>query len=92
MDDMSKLAALMSGGAGGTKAIEPVYKKLGQAVARLREARGMSQLELAQKMGKGSSTIAEIETGATRILVSDVEAIAQALGVEPRLLMQGIWF
>lgn len=85
------LAALMGGTMGG-KPIEPVYKKLGAAVARMRESRGMSQLELAQKLGKGSSTIAEIETGKTRILVSDVEAIAEALGVEPRMLMQGVWF
>lgn len=90
-NSMADLAQLM-GGMVAKKAVEPVYKKLGLVVARLREARGMSQLELAQKMGKGSSTIAEIETGATRILVSDVEEIAAALGVEPRMLMQGIWF
>lgn len=91
MAGMIDLAALM-GGAGTKEPIEPVYKALGKAIASLREGRGMSQLELAQKLGKGSSTIAEIETGKTRILVSDVEKIAEALGSEPRLLMTGVWF
>jgi hypothetical protein len=36
--------------------------------------------------------VAEIETGATRILLSDVEKIATVLGVTPRQLMMGIWF
>ncbi len=91
MDDMKKLAMLLAGG-GKEKEIEPVYVKLGKAVAAMREARGMSQLELGQKIGMGSSTVAEIETGKTRILVGDVEKIAQGLGVEPRMLMQGVWF
>ena len=71
---------------------EPVYQKLGQNVARIREQKGLSQGDLAEQMGKGLSTVAEIETGATRILVSDVEKLAEMLGVEPRVLMQGIWF
>lgn len=90
MNGMIDLAALMGGAK--KEPIEPVYKALGTAIARMREARGMSQLELAQKLGKGSSTIAEIETGKTRILVSDVEKIAEALGTEPRMLMTGVWF
>ena len=91
MDGMIDLAGIM-GKMGGNKAIEPVYQKLGQNIARMREGRGMSQLEVAQKCGMGSSTVAEIETGKTRILLSDVEKIAAALGTEPKMLMQGIWF
>lgn len=90
---MEDLAALLSGGTRNRRIVpEPIYRDLGRAIARFREARGMSQLELAQRLGKGASTIAEIETGKTRILVGDVEAIAEALGVEPRMLMQGVWF
>jgi len=91
MDSMKELAALLAGG-GKEKPIEPVYVKLGKAIARMREARGMSQLELGQKCGMGSSTIAMIETGKSRVLVGDVELIAQAMGVEPRALMMGVWF
>lgn len=75
-----------------SRTIEPVYKKLGANVARLRENKGLSQAALAAEIGMGSSTIAEIETGSTRILVSDVEKVAKALGVEPKILMQGVWW
>lgn len=90
MVDLAGIISKVQQGRGQTP--EPVYQKLGQAVARIREGKGLSQQDLAELLGKGPSTVAEIETGMTRILVSDVEKIAEVLGVEPRILMQGIWF
>lgn len=78
--------------ASGATTPEPVYQKLGEAITRIRESKGMSQRDFANLLEKGPSTVAEIETGATRILVSDVEKIATVLGVTPRQLMMGIWF
>jgi len=86
------LASLIAKTKAGQQGVEPLYKELGKNVARVRESKGMTQADLAQALGKGGSTVAEIETGATRILVADVEKIAQALGVQPRMLMQGIWW
>ena len=89
---MVDLAALIGKVKESNVGTEPVYQKLGNNVARLRQQKGLTQGELASALGKGPSTVAEIETGMTRILVSDVEKIAEALGVQPRMLMQGIWF
>lgn len=77
-----------------SRQVEPVYKKLGANVARTRTGKGMSQAGLADAVGMGASTVAEIETGSTRILVSDVEKIAEALGVEPKSLFVGVagWY
>ena len=72
--------------------IEPIYKKLGANVASMRTNAGMTQSELGQAAGMGTSTVAEVETGSTRILLSDLEKLAQALGVQPKQLLIGIWF
>ena len=84
-------AGAMAGGGTATPA-SPTYQKLGAAVAAAREQRGLSQAQLGQAIGKSPSTVAGIEAGTNRILVSDVEDIAKALGVEPAMLMKGIWF
>ncbi len=75
-----------------TRSVEPVYKKLGANIARMRTGKGLTQGALADQAGMGASTIAEIETGSTRILVSDVEKIAEALGTEPKNLFIGVWW
>lgn len=78
--------------AGGKGNPEPVYQKLGVNVARARENRAMTQSDLASAIGKSVATVAEIELGTTRILLSDVEKIASVLGVQPKQLMTGVWW
>lgn len=87
-----ELGSLLGKMSGQPKVAEPVYQKLGANVRGLREQQGMSQGQLAEKLGKGASTVAEIEGGSTRILLSDVEAIAAALNVQPKQLLIGVWF
>jgi len=86
MDGLPKL------GAESDDKIEPQYKKIGENIARAREARGISQAELGQEIGKGASSIAEIEGGTQRILVHDIDAIAKGLSIMPRSLMVGLWY
>ena len=46
---------------------------------RIREAKGLTQMELAKKAVLGSSTIGEIETGVNASTVKTLEKIAKAL-------------
>lgn len=76
----------------GAGAVEPVYGKVGANIASIREQKGMTQRQLAQAAGIAPSSLAEIETGAARFLLGDLEKIANALQVPPRALLQGVWF
>jgi transcriptional regulator with XRE-family HTH domain len=61
---------------------------LGDRVKHLREKQGMTQEELAQKLGKKSkSTVAHIETGNRDIPRSMVVELAKILNVSPCYLM-----
>lgn len=61
---------------------------LGDRVKHLREKKGMTQEELAQKLGKKSkSTVAHIETGNRDIPRSMVVELAKILEVSPCYLM-----
>lgn len=61
---------------------------LGDRVKQLREKQGMTQEELAQKLGKKSkSTVAHIETGNRDIPRSMVVQLAKILNVSPCYLM-----
>lgn len=61
---------------------------IGQRIKRQREAIGMSQEELAQKLGyKSRSTINKIESGINDITQSKVIEFAQALDTTPAYLM-----
>ena len=48
---------------------------------RIREAKGLTQMELAKKAVLGSSTIGEIETGVNASTVKTLEKIAKALNL-----------
>lgn len=50
-------------------------------IRELRERVGMSQSELARRIGCGQSTLSEIETGRIDLKLRRMEAIAEALNV-----------
>ena len=58
---------------------------LAENVRTLRERAGMTQAELAEKLGKGQTTIQKIETGQT-IRPRFLEEMAAVLGVSPHEL------
>lgn len=56
--------------------------KLGEQVRRLREERGISQAELARRMGTGQPAIARLEAGGVTPTIDTLERVGRALGVE----------
>ncbi|OGM55963.1 transcriptional regulator [Candidatus Woesebacteria bacterium RIFCSPHIGHO2_12_FULL_44_11] len=61
------------------KKLEPKYKLISQLIgARLKK--GLTQKELAQKIGTKQSAIARIEAGNVNPTVNFLEKVAQALG------------
>jgi len=55
------------------------------ALTELREKMGLTQRELAEKIGKPQSTIGRIETGKTDVKFSTLAEIAFALGKELKI-------
>jgi len=60
----------------------------GDRVKALRQERSLSQIELALLAGTTQATISEIERGKRRVQYRTTRALASALGVEPRDLLQ----
>lgn len=58
-------------------ALEPAYQ-----IARLRILRGMTQQELAEKVGTQQPSIARIESGRRRASIAMLEKLAQALDAD----------
>lgn len=62
--------------------------KIGENIRRYREKCGLSQEELATRMGyKSKSTINKIELGINDIPQSKIEKFAEVLGTTPSVLM-----
>jgi transcriptional regulator with XRE-family HTH domain len=66
----------------------PEYAKLGKWLASTREALGMTQVQLAKRVGRTQSFIAKTETGQRRLDVIEFVALAKALGTSPERLFQ----
>ena len=71
--------------------IEPCHRLLSARIEHIRTTLGMSQEELAKRVGLKRASIANIETGRQRFLLNVVERFAQALSTTPKHLMRGIW-
>lgn len=55
---------------------------IGEEVRRLRSHRGLSQQELAERMGVSQSVVARLEAGGVEPRLRTLDRVAQALGVE----------
>ena len=71
---------------------EGVYVALGARIRIIREALGLNQAEMAQRIGLERVAFTNIEIGRQRIRLDQVEAIAKALGTSPKHLMRGSWW
>jgi transcriptional regulator with XRE-family HTH domain len=56
-----------------------LYRRLGKAVAKERSGRGMTQVELAEKLDISRASLANLETGRQRIMVHQLYALVNAL-------------
>lgn len=58
----------------------PAYKRLGQRLKEAREALGLSQVEVARKLGVGQAFISKCESGERRIDVIELKVLARLYG------------
>ena len=65
-----------------------LYKALLQALVRARKDAGVSQVELAARIGRRQTFVSKYETEERRLDVAEYIAIARAVGAEPFELMQ----
>jgi transcriptional regulator with XRE-family HTH domain len=65
-----------------------MYARIGGEIRRRREGLGLSQAQLAEKIGVGRTSITMIERGSQAILVHQLLEIAKALKVSPDKLLE----
>jgi transcriptional regulator with XRE-family HTH domain len=63
--------------------VEPLYLVLGQAMAELRRQRGMTQREVAQRMGVHYTTVAHYEMANNRMLLHSFIEWCRIVDVDP---------
>ncbi len=61
------------------KASQEVLSRLATNLKRLREARGLTQHELARRCGLGPGYIGDVEREAVNITIANLEALADGL-------------
>lgn len=71
--------------------IEAIYGAIGQRVRYIREAVGMSQADLAKRIGMERTTVVNFENGHQRCMLHTIEAMARALNTTPKHLLRGLW-
>jgi transcriptional regulator with XRE-family HTH domain len=59
-----------------------LYRRLGRAVAKRRDFVGMTQAEVAAKLGLTRASLANLENGRQRIMVHQLFALVQALRMD----------
>jgi XRE family transcriptional regulator, regulator of sulfur utilization len=85
----------------GTESTAGVLASVGDSLAALRRARGLSAGELARRAGVGKATLSEIEAGRRNATLETLHALTRALGVslgaplaelaEPSVAGAGVW-
>jgi len=75
-----------------SKPIEACHQAVGARIRMIREAIGMTQEELAKRVGYVRPSIANVETGKQRLLLNTLEDFARALNTTPKHLLRGVWW
>lgn len=69
--------------------LDDLYQTIGERIRRARESAGLSQQELAKRIGYSSSaTISHFESGERKISILDLQQIAQTLGLPTDYFLQ----
>lgn len=63
-----------------------------KALALIRKAKGVTQLELGKAIGRDESTYSRIESGKVPLKAKDLPAIAKALGIPVMEIAEVIFF
>jgi transcriptional regulator with XRE-family HTH domain len=65
---------------------------VGMRIRRIREMLGITQDDLAKRVGLKRVSVTNTEMGRQRLLLDGVERYAEALGTTPKALLKGIWW
>ena len=68
--------------------VPDVRKIFGERIRELRQSKGISQENLAEKAGLDRTYISSIERGKRNISLLNIERLAKSLGVKPHQLLQ----
>ncbi len=63
------------------------YKELGQRIAEARKAQGLTQVELANRLGISQQTLAHYEGGVLRIAIATLVAVAKTVNTPVEVLI-----
>lgn len=75
-----------------SKPIEACHISVGIRIRMIRETLGLSQGDLAKRVGLQRVSVTNIEVGRQRLLLDGIERFATALGTTPKHLLKGIWW
>lgn len=75
-----------------SKPIEACHISVGVRIRMIRETLGMSQADLAKRVGLQRVSVTNTEIGRQRLLLDSIERYATALGTTPKHLLKGIWW
>ena len=67
-----------------------IYALIGAEIRRRREGRGLSQAQLADRIGVGRTTVTMIESGAQALLVHQLLDVASALRTDLSALLKEV--
>jgi transcriptional regulator with XRE-family HTH domain len=79
--DASKPMMVTSERRGISRESRAFFKRLGKRIARMRQEKGMSQVQLGQIVGVSEEQVAEVEAGIRRPPLSVMPALAACLGI-----------
>jgi transcriptional regulator with XRE-family HTH domain len=63
--------------------LDPRHKKLQDLLRQYRRARALTQLQLAERLGRPQSFIAKYESGERRLDLIEFLMVAEALNIDP---------
>lgn len=75
-----------------SKPIEACHVAVGARIRMIRETLGITQDDLAKRVGLQRVSVTNTEIGRQRLLLDGIERYAAALGVSPKHLLKGIWW
>jgi transcriptional regulator with XRE-family HTH domain len=68
----------------------PEYERFRQLLVEAREASGLTQADIASKLGRPQSFVSKYESGERRLDVVEFVHVCAVLGVDPRLIITDI--
>jgi transcriptional regulator with XRE-family HTH domain len=69
---------------------DAISQSIGQRIKRAREKQGLSQAELAERIGKYSSAISNYENATSMMHISEIPELVRALGISYDYLLDGV--